>query len=205
MMFRGIDISHWNGDIDFSKVAQSQNFVIIKAGGSDKGFYKDKRFEEYYAQAKENGINVGAYYYVGSKCISYNDGVADAERFLNIVKGKQFEYPLYIDLESTDPKDKAGATEACIGFCRTLESHGYFAGIYASDLSGFMDRLNSDLLTPFSKWVARYGNTVQYMKNHAIWQFSSKGAVDGIKGNVDLDISYLNFPDIMKKKHLNGF
>lgn len=205
MEYRGIDISHWQNDVDFSKVAKCYDFVIIKAGGSDKGFYKDKRFEEYYHKAKENGLNVGAYYFVGKRCISYDDGVSDALRFIDILKDKQFEYPVFIDLESTSPTDKEGATDACIGFCRTMEKAGYFAGIYASDISGFKDRLNLNRLSPFTLWVARYGSKPQYVKDYTIWQKSSDGYVLGIKGNVDLDICYYNFPMLIKKKHFNGF
>lgn len=205
MEFNGVDISHWQGDIDFKKLAPAVDFVIIKAGGSDKGFYKDKKFEEYYKQAKSNGINVGCYYYVGSKCVSYADGEEDAKRLLDIIHGKQFEYPVYIDLESTSPADKIGATYACIGFCDVLEKNGYYAGIYASDISGFKERLNNTLLTPYDHWVARYGRKPVYTMNYGMWQYSSTGCINGINGNVDLDIAYINYPKIMKKKHLNGF
>lgn len=202
----GIDISHWQGIIDFNKVKKSGvDFIIIKAGGSDKGFYKDSKFETYYAQAKNLGFKIGSYYFVGKGCISAKDGAADAERFLNIIKGKTFEYPVYIDIETTPKSMKQGATDAVIAFCEVLENAGYYAGIYASDISGFHDALQIERLNAYDKWVARYGASPKYVKSYGVWQYSSKGKIEGITGNVDLDISYLNYENIMKKKHLNGF
>ena len=92
-MIMGIDISHWQGNIDFNKVkASGIDFVIIKAGGSDKGFYKDPKFEENYKKAKEAGLKVGAYYFVGRKFYGNVSGVADAHRFIHILDDKQFDY-----------------------------------------------------------------------------------------------------------------
>lgn len=205
MQSRGIDISHWQGNINFNLLKSEIDFMIIKAGGSDKTFYKDKMFETYYKEAKAHNIPVGAYYFVGSKCISYADGVADAKRFIELLKGKQFEYPVYIDIETTNPAQKAGATDAVVGFCETMESAGYYVGIYASDISGFKERLNIDNLRLFDKWVARYGTSPKYVNYYGMWQYSSTGRVKGISGNVDLDIAYINYPMVIKSKHLNGF
>lgn len=206
MKLKGIDVSHWNGKIDFEKVKKSGiDFVIIKAGGSDKGFYKDVKFDEYYSGATGAGLLIGSYYFVGKNCTSYDDGVADAERFYNIIKGKIFDYPVYIDLESTAPQNKKGATDACIGFCRTMEKHGYYSGIYASDVSGFNERLELSRLTDFDKWVARYGTSPKIVKDYGVWQYSSEGKIDGIRGFVDLDISNKSYPTIMKRAYLNGY
>lgn len=203
---KGIDISHWQGKIDFQKLKNTGiDFAIIKAGGSDRGFYKDSKFETYYASCKNIGLNVGAYYFVGSGCVSAADGKADAERFLNIIKGKIFEYPVYIDIETTPKNKKQGATDAVIAFCETMENAGYYCGVYASDISGFKESLQTERLNAYDKWVARYGKSPQFVKSYGMWQYSSKGSLNGITGNVDLDISYLKYEEIMKKKHLNGF
>lgn len=200
---KGIDISRWQGDIDFSKL--KTDFAIIKAGGSDAGLYRDRRFDEYYAALKKKKIPVGAYYFVGKKCKSRADGVADAKRFINLLKGKQFEMPVYIDFEAPDATFKEANTDACIGFCETMEAAGYFTGIYASDISGFKDRLNLERLKPYSLWVARYGSKPKYVKSYGIHQYSSTGTVAGIKGNVDLDECTVDYPAIIKKKHFNGY
>lgn len=202
-MVQGVDLSHWNKILNYDVLAGQIDFVIIKAGGSDKGFYKDKCFEEFYREFKKRNIPIGAYYYVGRLCISYEDGWKDAERMLEICKGKNFELPLYIDLESTSPKHRKGATESCRGFCDCLESHGCYAGIYASDVSGFVDRLDVSALDKYDKWVARYGKRPQKVSKYGIWQYSSTGKLQGIQGNVDLDICYKDYPAIMKTKHFN--
>ena len=205
-MAKGIDVSHWQGVIDWLSVKESGiEFAILKAGGSDDGFYTDSTFEQNYKEAKAVGLPVGAYYFVGSLCTSRADGIADAKRFLEIIKGKSFEYPVYIDLESTNPAAKAGATEACIGFCETMEAEGYYCGIYASDVSGFAERLDITKLQKFDKWVARYGSKPQYVKTYGMWQYSSTGTVSGISGGVDMDESYMNYPEIIKGAGLNGF
>lgn len=204
-MEQGIDISHWQGLVNFKELKNNIDFVIIKAGGSDKGFYKDSKFESYYAACKNLGIKTGAYYFVGKDCTSSIDGEADANRFINIIKGKCFEYPVYIDIETTPKNKKQGATDAVIAFCETLEAAGYYAGIYASDISGFHDSLQIDRLNDYDKWVARYGKSPQFVKKYGVWQYSSKGKIKGITGNVDLDISYINYEKLMKANHLNGF
>lgn len=205
-MTKGIDVSRWQGDIAWDKVkAAGVEFAIIKAGGSDSGFYTDIKFEQNYKGAKAAGIPVGAYYFVGRRCTSYEDGVADAKRFLGMLKDKQFEYPVYIDLEVTNRDDKAGATEACLGFVATMEAAGYYCGIYASDISGFCDRLDISKLDDIDKWVARYSSKPTYVKEYGMWQNSSSGKVDGISGNVDMNEAYKDYPTIMKTKELNGF
>ena len=205
-MKNGIDVSVYQGNIDWKAVRNSGiEFAIIRAGGSDAGFYKDSKFEQNYANAKAVGMPVGAYYFVGSGCTSKADGIADARRFLDIIRGKSFEYPVYIDLESTSPSAKSGATEACIGFCETMENAGYYCGIYASDVSGFNDRLDLSGLSKFDKWVARYGSKPVIVKNYGIWQKSDSGRINGINENVDLDEAYMDYPTIIKNAGLNGY
>lgn len=206
MKRNGIDLSHWNGHVDFKKVAAAgYDFAILKCGGSDAGFYKDSKFEQNYFSAKAAGIGVGAYYFVGSKCISREDGAADAGRFIDLVAGKKFEYPLYMDFEAPPSNTRKGNTEAAFAFCELMEEYGYYAGIYASDISGFKERLDLDGLKRFDKWVASYGSAPSYVKQYGMWQYSSTGKVPGINGNVDLNIAYYDFPDIMKRYHLNKY
>ncbi|MCC6093489.1 MAG: LysM peptidoglycan-binding domain-containing protein [Lachnospiraceae bacterium] len=204
--YKGIDVSHWQGHIDWAKVkASGIQFAIIKSGGSDAGFYTDPRWEENYKGAKANGIAVGAYYFVGPGCISAEAGKADAQRFLAQLKGKELEYPVFMDNEAQPASAKAGITEATIAFCHTLESAGYFAGVYGSAYSGFRDRMDDSKLTPFTHWVAQYASKCTYGGAFGIWQYSSSGKVNGINGNVDLDISYQDYPSIIKAGGYNGY
>ena len=206
MTRKGIDVSHWQGTIDWNKVKKAGiEFAIIKAGGSDAGFYTDSKWEANYKGAKAAGIPIGAYYFVGKDCVTAAAGKADAERFLQILKGKQLEYPVYMDNEAQPASAKAGITEATIAFCETMEDAGYFVGIYGSAVSGFKERMDDTKLTPYAHWVAQYASKCSYKGDYGIWQYSSKGSVDGINGNVDLDIAYKDYPTIIKNGGFNGF
>jgi len=206
MTKNGIDVSKYQGNIAWKQVKDSGiEFAIIKAGGSDDGFYIDPTYEANYKNAKAVGMPVGAYYIVGPYCVSKEDGIADAKRFLKMLEGKTFEYPVYIDLETTSPATKAGTTDAVLAFCQTMEVAGYFCGIYASDISGFKDRLDIDHINSRAKWVASYGSKPTYTKSYGMWQKSDKGRVPGIAGDVDLDECFVDYPKIIKNAGDNGF
>lgn len=205
----GIDISHWNKVLSFRDVKKalgSDGFIILKAGGGDTSYtFKDPTFEAYYLQCKIWGINVGAYYYSPKDMILPAKGHYGADCFLKLLEGKQFEMPVFLDMENTDRKYKTGATDAAITFLEDLEDEKYFAGIYSSDISGFKERLQIERLSPYTLWVARYGKKPSYVRNYGLWQYTSSGSIMGISGNVDIDISYKNYPKIIKGGHFNGY
>ena len=203
---KGIDVSHWQHNINFSSVKESGiEFAILKAGGSDAGFYTDSKFEENYTAAVAAGLNVGCYYFAGSKFIGEKNGTADAKKFASIIKSKKFDMPIYLDIEAQPVSEKEGITEAAIAFCDYMEKQGYFIGIYASDISGFKERLDPSVITKYSSWVARYGKQPEYNRYWNLWQYSSTGSVAGITGRVDLDISNFDFPELIKHKHFNNY
>lgn len=205
-MIKGIDISHWNGAIDFDKVkASGVEFVLIKAGGSDKGFYTDPMFITNYNKAKAAGLFVGAYYFAGKNFRGVEAGMADAHRFIAILNGLKFEYPVYVDIEAQENRYKEQITDAAIAFCNMLESAGYFVGIYASDIAGFKNKLNHERIKSYAHWVARYGEEPEICKNYGIWQYSSKGRVPGIIGSVDLDLSAVDYAKTITEKGFNGY
>ena len=206
MEYLGIDVSRWQGAIDFKKVKKSGvKFVIIKAGGSDDGFYTDRNFYANYCMAKEQGLNVGAYYFAGASCNNYTNGVTQANEFYKIIKGLKFEYPVILDFEVQSKSNKNGNTEAVKGFGDFFEKLKYYFMVYGSDISTFKERVNDKELKRFDHWVARYGSQPTYAKPYGIWQFTSEGKINGIAGNVDCDISYNDYAAIMRKHHLNGF
>lgn len=206
MAVKGIDVSAWQGNIDWQKVkAAGIKYAILKAGGSDDGIYTDSKFERNYSECKKYGIPVGAYWFVGKGCISTADGTADAERFIKLLKGKQFEYPVYMDCEVTPTSQKKGATDAAIAFCRALEKAGYYAGIYGSTYSTFQSRLDDSRLLGYAHWVAQYASSCTYWESYGIWQYTSGGYVSGIAGKVDMNLCYVDYPHIIKGKGLNGF
>lgn len=202
---RGIDVSHWQGTINWKAVAQKCDFAILKAGGSDKGFYTDGVFNYNYSAASDSGLHLGCYYYVGSKCITARDGAADALRFIDMIGDKKFDMPVYLDFEAPSPRTKRGNTDAAIAFCEQMEKAGFFVGIYASDISGFKERLNVNQLTDYSLWVARYNNTPSYVKNYDMWQSTDRGRITGINGYVDLDYAYKDFPKIIRTLGFNNY
>lgn len=196
-MTHGIDVSAWQGKIDFNKVKKSgYEFVIIKAGGNDCGFYTDSRFAENYESAKKSGLKIGAYYFVDHTFCESNAKDA-AGAFYNIVKNKTFDLPLFIDVETTPTNAKATVTKGINLFCDYLIKKGYKAGVYASAVSGFVDRINiNELSKNVYKWVASYSykpSNAGKNATYCIWQKSSTGRVNGINGYVDINECYVDF------------
>lgn len=202
MMTRGIDVSKHNGNIDFNKVkAAGYDFVIIRAGYGKAISQKDRYFEQNYARAKAAGLNVGAYWY--SYSVTEDDAKKEAEACLEVIKSKQFEMPIYYDIEEN--KALRIANKITKIFCGILERKGYFVGIYAS-ASPLKTYFSEDIRKRYSIWVAHYGvSKPNYSGQHGIWQYSSTGIVPGISGNVDMNECYVNFPEIIKTNELNGF
>lgn len=201
---KGIDLSKHNLVNDWDKVKQQVDFVILRAGGNYGGYYKDSKFEQYYDACKMRGIPVGAYYDAGKTFIGSDTGRDYAQHFKALLSGHTFEYPVYLDIEATPKKFKKMITAASVSFCEYMQENKFFIGIYGSDISTFHDMLNIEQVEAYSKWVARYGVKPKYVKQYAMWQYSSKGRIDGIVGNVDLDISYCDFKTLIKGVHLNG-
>ena len=207
MAIKGIDVSAWQGIIDWKAVKNAGiQFAIIKAGGSDDGIYTDSKFERNYEQCKANRIPVGAYWFVGENFITKADGEADAERFLKLLKGKQFESPVYVDLEPPlKPAHRKWNTDATIAFCEYMEKHGYYTGVYGSTYSTFQSLVDDSRLTSYAHWVAQYANSCTYWDDYGIWQYTSDGYVNGIGGRCDMNYCYVDYPSRIKAKGLNGF
>ena len=203
-IFEGIDLSRHNVVTNWDKVKEQVDFCILRAGGNYGGYYKDSKFEQYYEACKKRGIPVGAYYDAGKE-LWCADGRQYAQHFLKLISGKTFEYPVYIDIEVTPKKYRKANTGAAVAFCEEMEAHRYYTGIYGSDINTFKEMLVYDLVTPYTLWVARYGNKPSYVKQYAMWQYTSRGVISGLKGNVDKDQCYTDFEKIMKGVHLNGY
>ena len=208
---KGLDISSYQSNINFDAIKNNDiKFLILRAGftgyGTGVSYNKDNSFESFYSNAKSRAIPVGAYWY--SCANTYQKGVNEANyMYNNCLKGKQFEYPIYIDVEDNhwQKNNKAGVNQAIKGFCETLENKGYYVGIYASDISGFKEMMNINELTNYDKWVARYGSKPQYVTSYGMWQSSSSGRISGYNGNLDVNESYKDYPSIIKGAGLNGY
>ncbi len=202
---KGIDVSVHNGNIDWNKVkADGIEFAILRAGFGRLEKQKDEKFEQNYAGAKAAGIPVGAYWY--SYAMDEDEARLEADVFLKVIKGKQFEMPVYFDLEEKKQFDLGKEKVSAImrAFLERVESAGYFTGLYGS-ASSLTTHTADDIKTHYTIWLAHWVDKTNYSGAYGIWQYSEKGKVDGISGNVDLDICYKDFPTIIKGKGLNGW
>lgn len=207
-MLKGIDISKHDGAIDFRKVKESglADFAILRAGYGKLISQKDIKFEEFYKGCKENGIPCGAYWYSYAKSVS--EIQTEARVFLEVIKGKQFEYPVYLDFEEKSQFNlgKAKCTEMAKAFLEILENAGYYAGIYSSK-SHLENYFTEDILNHYTIWVAHYGvSKTSYKYPYDIWQYSESGNISGINHKCDLDYCYkADFPQTIKAMGFNGF
>lgn len=202
---KGIDVSTWQGHyVDFDKVKkQGYNFVIIRAGfGRDKAQI-DNCFIENYNKAKKAGLKVGAYWY--SYAVSPDDAKQEAKACIEVLKGKQFEMPIYYDVEENDIANKSVSEIRNIiaNFISTMREAKYYTGI-TSYLS-LLEKIGTDFCNKYPVWVAQYYNQCTYSGNYQIWQHTSTAKVNGITGGVDEDIYYINKMDFEKYIKSNGF
>lgn len=202
---KGIDISKWNGKIDFQKVKNDgTDFLIIRSSyGKESPNQIDKRFEENYRNAKAVGIPVGVYHY--SYADSVEDAKKEAEFCLKNIAGKQLEYPVCFDIEDRTQLALTNRqrTDIVKTFCNTIESAGYYAMLY-TNLNWYKNYLYSEELKKYDLWLAQWDVAEPSVKC-GIWQKTDNGHIDGISGNVDLNIAYKDYPTIMKIRGLNGF
>lgn len=187
-MLQGIDVSHHQGAIDWTKV--KADFAIIRAGYGKYAYQEDPCFEDNIKGAYNAGIPVGVYWY------SYADTAAEArqeaEVCLTVIKPYEdmITLPVFFDQEY-EPAILAAwnsiRTECCVAFIKAIEAAGYKAGLYGSQ--DWLDNKIDDSQIPATAtvWVAQYSNECTYKGRYTIWQYTSDGSVDGIKGRVDLN------------------
>lgn len=201
----GIDVSEYQGAIDWQKVKTAgKSFAILRCGYGRYADQIDKRFEQNYKNAKAASVHVGAYLF------SYAQTTAqareEAEHCLRLIRGKQFEYPIVYDVETAAQrklgKEKLSAIVRT--FCEMLEAHGYYVSIYAN-LDFLRNALTTEVTSRYDVWLAQWAPKPTYKGAYGMWQYSSTGAVAGIRGMVDLDAAYKNYPLIMRRNGLNGF
>lgn len=203
MIRNGIDVSEWQGDIDWSRV--DADFVIIRAGYGREMSQKDKKFERNYAGAKLAGIPCGAYWY--SYAVSEEEARREAAVCIEVLKGKQFEYPIYYDVEEQKVfalgRDKVSSIIEA--FLSELENAGYYAGLFMS--AYYLTNYTTDYIKGrYVVWVANYDvDKPTYSGSYGMWQKSNRGSVSGISGNTDLDECYVDYPRIIREAGDNGF
>ncbi len=196
---RGIDVSKWNREIDWDKVkAAGVEFAIIRVGyrGYTSGsLIMDPYFEANMRGATNAGIPIGVYFF--SQAITPLEAVEEASMVIELCDNYYLNYPIFLDSESTGANGRADnlsaekRTELSIAFMETIQNAGYEAGIYGAR-NWFGNNLLMDQLGDYIIWLAEYREVPIYQGYYHMWQYSSKGSIDGIDGNVDLNISYLD-------------
>ena len=208
----GIDVSEWQGVIDWAKAkAGGIKFAILRAGISSRA---NKCFATNYAACENAGIPAGAYWYCTATTVA--DAKAQAKLFLQIISGKKFAYPVYMDLEEHEQfaLGKAKCSELADAFLTVLEQAGYFAGLYCST-SYLQQYLTDSIRSRYAIWVAQYYTSCTYDGDYGIWQYNVAGnaeydiigqkSIPGIVGECDMDYCYTDYPAIIKAAGLNGF
>lgn len=213
----GIDVSYHNGNINWTKVKNDGvKFAILRAGrtslSSNKNMAKDTKFEEYYKNAKASGLQVGAYYY--SRCATVSEGKKEGEFLISLLKGKKFEYPIFLDIEDTEvlkATSKRQLTDAVKAMAEVVEKAGYYVAIYSGKYILRDDLIESEL-TKYDKWIAQYAKSCTYNEKHTMWQFGGETnllrskKISGINSaSTDQNYCYVDYPAKIKSLGKNGY
>ena len=195
----GIDVSRWNKEIDWEKVkADGIEFAIIRCGyrGATSGsLVLDAMYEANIRGAIEAGIPVGVYFF--TQATSEVEAVEEASMVISLIEDYDVDYPVFLDSESAGGNGRADRLEAeersryHKAFLETIASAGYETGVYASK-NWLNNRLNMTQLSQYKVWLAEYADAPTYEEYYDMWQYTSKGTVDGIETRVDLDLSFMN-------------
>ena len=213
----GVDLSYHNGDIDWQALKSAGcEFVMLRIGYrgyTEGGLIKDEKFDEYFVGAKEVGLKVGVYFFTQS--VSVEEAIEEADYVLELLDGATLEYPIAYDTEDvTDDNARTNVEEIadelrsqmCIAFCERIKERGYYPIIYASE--NWMRRdMELELLSDYEFWAPQYREENDFLYDFTIWQYTENGNIPGIKGEVDLDISmvdYASFVPAVREAYLTG-
>lgn len=194
----GIDVSKWNGIIDWNAVKNSGvSYVIIRCGyrGSSQGtLIVDPTFQNNIKGATEAGLKVGVYFF--TQAIDRVEAVEEASMVLELIKNYRISYPVFLDVEPSggraDGITVETRTEVCKAFCQTIQNAGYTAGVYANK-TWLTSKIDVSQLGAYKIWLAQYASAPTYTGRYDLWQYKSTGKVSGIVGDVDLNLSYLGY------------
>ena len=201
----GVDVSRWQGDIDWSAVAADGiTFAMIKCGGGDDGLYEDRKFQQNIQGALANGIQVGVYFYSGAS--NAREAYDEASYCISLIRDYQITYPVAFDWElKTGDYDQV--TQACETFCNVVKSYGYQPMVY-SNRNRWYDNFDGEKLAgKFKVWMACYWSEYYYTStrwaygddlasfkwHYDMWQYGVTDTVDGIDGYVDMNIAFFGY------------
>ena len=193
----GIDVSKWQKEIDWDKVKnEGVDFAIIRCGyrGSVTGsLVEDPYFEQNIKGARAAGIKVGVYFF--TQAVNEVEAVEEASMVISLVRDYELQYPVFIDTEGAGGNGRADSlnveerTAVCEAFCTTVKNASLEAGVYASR-NWYNNKLTASTLESYAIWLAEYRSVPLYQGYYQMWQYTSKGKINGINGNVDLNVSY---------------
>lgn len=215
-MRKGIDISQGSGNVDFHALKQSgYDFVICRAGWGSSASQKDARLDDYVRLAHDAGLHIGAYWFIYARSIpeAQKNGMCFAEvceKYKGIL-----DMPLYIDYENDSTRyyqqetkqaeTRDFATGAIVAAVTELESRGWYSGYYVN-LDYYKNRINADYLKDFALWLALWRDSGSSPEvNCGIWQYSGDTKIAEASGGVDLNFSYVDYPEVIRRVGLNGF
>ena len=195
---KGIDVSVWNGSINWAQTKKEIDFAILRIGYGREVSQKDTRFEANYAGCKANNIPVGGYWYNYAKTV--DDAKREADACIKCLNGRKFDYPIWYDIEENlvFATGKANVSKIAEVFCEALKAAGYKVGIYSSYCT-FQAYFTEEVKNKYDIWLAHVGNggaplsNTGYPGHKEMWQYSWKGRYSGINGDVDEDWSYVNY------------
>ena len=195
----GIDVSRWNKSIDWEKVKEDGiEFAIIRCGyrGASSGaLVLDPMYEDNIKGAIRAGIPVGVYFF--TQATSEVEAIEEASMVIRLIEDYDVDYPVFLDSESAggngraDKLDVADRIKYHKAFLETIASAGYDTGLYASK-NWLNDRLDMTQMSQYKVWLAEYADVPTYDEYYHMWQYTSKGTVNGIETKVDLNLSYMN-------------
>lgn len=195
--FCGIDVSQFQGDVDWGKVASDGiDFVMLRIGFRGYGpsglIYPDDNFETNYINAKNAGLKVGVYFF--SQSISTKEAEQEAAFVIENIKDKVIDYPVAYDWEHVEDASartteisSEDVTSFAEAFSKYISHKGYDSVIYFNCSDGY-SLLNLDRLSDYNFWLAEYDDKPSFYYNYSMWQYSDKGTVNGISGHVDMNV-----------------
>ena len=202
-VFTGIDVSKYQKNIDWSKVKKNVDYAMIRIGfrgyGEAGNIAEDTYYEQNITSALNNGIRCGVYFF--SQAINKDEGIQEAKWVLDKVKNRNITYPIAIDTESAggraDNISVEARTEAVKAFLDTVENAGYNVVLY-SGKDWIYNKLDMSELSEYDVWLAHYVKGApekksDYKGKYVMWQYTSKGTMDGILGNVDKNLCYKKY------------
>lgn len=206
-LVHGIDVSRWQGDIDWARVANSGiTFAMIKCGGGDDGLYEDRKFQQNIQGALANGIQVGIYFYSGARDVE--TAYREASFCVNLIRGYQITYPVAFDWELAYGDGSYDTiTKVCETFCDVISASGYKPMVYSNKYRWYDGFNGAQISNKYKVWMAAYLSDYYYTSRRwqlgdvlpnfdyhfDMWQYGVTNTVDGIDGYVDMNIAFFGY------------